>query len=55
MKVVKIVRVNFPQDKNELINKTSVAIAKILVNRLKPSEIEKLIEVLQKDTISKII
>jgi len=51
VKVVKIVRVNFPEDKNELINKASVEIAKILVNRLKPNEIEKLIEVLHTDTI----
>ena len=51
MKVVKIVRVNFPQDKNELVNKTAEVIAKILVNRLKPIEIEKLIELLQVDII----
>lgn len=48
--LIKVI-VNLPEDKNALIKIASKTIAKILVNRLKPYEINKLIEVLQTDII----
>lgn len=47
--VIKVI-VNYPEDKDALIKLASKTIAKILVNRLKHGEINKLIEVLQKET-----
>ena len=49
--LIKVI-VNLPEDKEVLMDIASETIAKILLNRLKSNEINKLIEVLKKDVIS---
>lgn len=44
------VKVNFPKDTTELENKAAETIAKILINKLQPKEVDELIEILQDDT-----
>lgn len=50
--MVKKVKVNLPKDMDALVNKASETIAKILVNKLQPKEIEQLIEVLEDDCVN---
>lgn len=46
------VKVNYPKDMKIIEDKAAETLAKILVNRLQPKEVEQLIEVLKDDTIN---
>lgn len=50
--MVKKVKVNLPKDMDALVNKASETIAKILVNKLQPKEIEQLIDVLNDEKLN---
>ncbi|SKA89528.1 hypothetical protein SAMN05428976_11324 [Clostridium sp. USBA 49] len=46
------VKVNYPKDMKTLQDKAADTLAKILVNKLQPKEIDQLIEVLKDDKVN---
>jgi hypothetical protein len=46
------VKVNMPEDPTELYEKFNDTLAKILVNKLQPKEVDQLIDLLEKDQIT---
>ncbi|HIG0360444.1 hypothetical protein [Clostridium botulinum] len=50
--MVKKVKVNLPKDIDAFADKASEVIAKVLINKLQPKEIEQLIEVLEDDCVN---
>ncbi|ENK0558049.1 hypothetical protein ACLD43_18670 [Clostridium botulinum] len=50
--MIKKVKVNLPKDMDVFADKASEVIAKVLINKLQPKEVEDFIGVLQDDSIN---